>query len=1139
MLSKASVLSRGFVLACLIALAIGASHQASSAASDDAGQLGEGHLSGQASVSVAERSELQTPGAISRARTREILIAFYHATGGKNWDNSSNWLTTKPIRTWYGVTTTSAGAIEKLVLPDNGLSGDIPDELGELTSLRKLDLGFNRLTGAIPPELGSLADLFHLHLGSNQLIGSIPPELGDIADLESLDLFDNNLTGTIPPELALPLRLQLLRLDGNLLTGAIPATLGQPARLRVLRLDHNRLTGAIPPEIGNALRLATLRLDHNILSGPIPPEIGDLDRLLDLQLVYKQKNGAIPPKFSKRTMLRTLFLGFNDLSGRLPPELGNIPRMHQFTVDHNNLSGPIPPQLHVWDDLRWMWVRGTQLSGCIPEHWGEIAYHDFAAIGLGFCGFGLPHLDAGPGSLDPPYDPVVREFHLRVGIDAQVITLRPFFGHAEVAITDDRGKPVLDSDPTDTGYQIRLPSHESRNSFSVEYSQGSQSATYIVNVIRRFPARITVLENEFLQAPMNDDLKQNIPDLEVDFGGEILHADFLSHYHRTGGLTRWGYPTSEVLVMEPNSLTQFYQRGVVDFHNLGEGWVVERRLAWDYVGGGLAGSPDLGVEAGITNSNPGTLLRPRRHKVSNFAIDGTEIGFAEFFDELGGVEAFGFPKTDARVDVAAPGRVRNPSTTPGFIRQYFQAAVLEFHPNEAEPVKLSLLGDTLRNRLVPNHSALAAFAQAGAIAPGSEYVPWLATSYGDPAVDPQPATVDEGPATAAELEALVAGNSEFAFELYDHLAAGPENLIYSPYSISLAFAMALAGASGDTETQLRDVFRFPADQARLHPAFFALGNAISGDRPPGVAPVEGEFELGIANSLWLQKDFDFVEEYLDLLAEHYGAAPNLVDFMANHEAARIQINDWVAGKTGDRIMDLLQPGVLDMFTRLVLVNAIYFKAGWEYPFVDGFTRQLPFYLLDGSPVPVDLMNVSAPFNYWRGDGLLAVELPYKFSQQHMLLIVPDRGRYEEVEQSLSTGLLSQIDEGLEHQSLNLWFPTFEFESQLSLADSLKKLGAPDAFDLERAEFDRINRLSCLRGDRDCLAIKDAIHKAFIAVDEDGTEAAAATAIAFAVTASAGPRPQPIRVRIDRPFMFLIRDDATGAILFAGRVIDPR
>ena len=1139
MLLRASMLSRGFVLTCLIALAIAASHQSSSAASGDSGHPSEGHISGRASVSAAERSALPTQGAVSRARTREILIAFYHATGGENWDDRTNWLTSKPIRTWYGVTATSAGAIEELVLPGNGLSGDIPAELGELTSLRKLDLGFNRLTGAIPPELGSLADLFHLHLGSNQLIGSIPPELGDIADLESLDLFDNNLTGTIPPELASPPRMRLLRLDGNLLTGAIPPTFGQLARLWNLRLDHNRLTGAIPPELGNALRLATLRLDHNILSGPIPPALGNLSRLEDLQLDNNQLTGAIPPEIGKLTLLRTLFLGFNDLTGTLPPELGNIPRMHQFTVDHNNLSGPIPPQLHVWDDLRWMWVRGTHLSGCIPEHWGEIEYRDFATIGLGFCGFGLPHLDVGPGSLVPSYSPVVREFHLRVGIDAQVITLRPFFGHAEVAITDDRGGQVLDSDPVVAGYQVQLPAHKPQHRFTIEYSQGMQTATYFVNVIRRFPARITVLANEFLQAPVNEELKHNIPNLEVDFGGEILHADFLSHYHRTGGLTRWGYPTSEVLVMEPNSLTQFYQRGVVDFHNLGDGWVAERRLAWDYVGGGLAGSPDLGVEAGITNSNPGRIVGPWRHKVSNFAVDGTEIGFAEFFDEFGGVEAFGFPKTDAREDVAAPGRVRDPSTTPGFIRQYFQAAVLEFHPNQAEPVKLSLLGDALRNRLVPNHSALAAFARAGAIAPGSEYVPWLATPYGDPAVDPRLATVDDGPATAAEMDALVAGNSEFAFELYDHLAASPENLIYSPYSISLAFAMALAGASGETEAQLRDVFRFPADQARLHPAFFALGNAVAGDRTPGQAPIDGEFELEIANSLWLQQDLAFVEEYLKLLAEHYGAAPSLVDFMANHEAARIQINDWVADKTGDRIMDLLQPGVLDRLTRLVLVNAIYFKSAWDYPFGDGSTRKLPFYLLDGSPVNVDLMNVSAPFKYWRGDGLLAVELPYKFSRQHMLLIVPDRGRFKDVEQSLSTGLLGRIDEGLKGRHLNLWLPGFEFETQLGLADALAEFGAPNAFDPERAAFDRINGQSCLRGDPNCLAIKDAIHKAFISVDEDGTEAAAATAIVIGVTVSEGPRPQPLRVRIDRPFMFLIRDDATDAILFAGRVIDPR
>ncbi len=231
-----------------------------------------------------------------------------------------------------------------------------------------------------------------------------------------------------------------------------------------------------------------------------------------------------------------------------------------------------------------------------------------------------------------------------------------------------------------------------------------------------------VIDNQYEVAPNNPDLRHNIPDLSVNIDGRTVIAGFLSHYRNTGGRERWGYPTSEVLVLEDGTLTQFYQRGAVDFHNI-VGWIVERRLAWDYVGGGLGRSVDQGFESGPFNPNPGILLGPWGNRVSNVSIEGTNVGFADSFDRLGGVTAFGVPKTEARFDIVSSGRLLGPDLTPGFIRQYFQAAVFEYHPNDPEPVKLALLGDTLRDALVPGHTRERAFAAAGRLVDGASYTP--------------------------------------------------------------------------------------------------------------------------------------------------------------------------------------------------------------------------------------------------------------------------------------------------------------------------------------------------------------------------------------------------------------------------------
>ena len=220
-------------------------------------------------------------------------------------------------------------------------------------------------------------------------------------------------------------------------------------------------------------------------------------------------------------------------------------------------------------------------------------------------------------------------------------------------------------------------------------------------------------------------LKHNIPNLQIVRNGVTNSVNFLDHYNNTGGLTRWGYPTSEVIEEEIGNLAQYYQRGVVDWHwrsDLGR-YELERRLTWDFFGGGAGVSVDQGVEPGRTNPNPGTILGPWGHKVSDFSIEGIFTGFKGFFESLGGVQSFGLPKTDARIDQNSPGTLHILAANPGFIRQYFQSAVLEHHQGDPEPVKLRLLGDDLRNLNYPSNSyqTYAAFNASVALTPGQLY----------------------------------------------------------------------------------------------------------------------------------------------------------------------------------------------------------------------------------------------------------------------------------------------------------------------------------------------------------------------------------------------------------------------------------
>jgi len=381
----------------------------------------------------------------------------------------------------------------------------------------------------------------------------------------------------------------------------------------------------------------------------------------------------------------------------------------------------------------------------------------------------------------------------------------------------------------------------------------------------------------------------------------------------------------------------------------------------------------------------------------------------------------------------------------------------------------------------------------------------------------------------SEQALLVEGNSAFAFELYQALKGQGGNLFYSPYSISLALAMTYAGARGETARQIADTLQFLLGQDRLHPALNWLDAELA-KRGEGAQGKDGEgFRLNIVNAIWGQKDYEFLTGFLDILAENYGAGLRILDFITETEASRLAINDWVSDQTEGRIEDLIPQGAINELTRLVLTNAIYFNAAWAYPFDEDVTANGPFYLLDGGQVTVPMMKQTETFGYVKGEGYQALELPYDGGELSMVILLPASGNFETFEKGLRAQQVADIISGLQSNRVTLTMPKFEFKSQFGLNDVLAGMGMPIAFSPDEADF------SGMTGKPE-LFISDVVHKAFVAVDEAGTEAAAATAVIVGVTSV--PAEPPVTVTIDRPFIFLIRDIETGAILFVGRVLDP-
>jgi serpin B len=377
-----------------------------------------------------------------------------------------------------------------------------------------------------------------------------------------------------------------------------------------------------------------------------------------------------------------------------------------------------------------------------------------------------------------------------------------------------------------------------------------------------------------------------------------------------------------------------------------------------------------------------------------------------------------------------------------------------------------------------------------------------------------------------EIESLIDGNNTFAFDLYQQLVNNDDNLFYSPYSISVALAMTYAGARSETAQEMANTLHFYPSQDKLHPVLNWLDIELAKRGRSAQGKDDEGFRLNIVNAIWGQENYHFMDDFLDVLAENYGAGLRIVDFINSTEQSRKIINEWVSQQTEERIEELIPQGAIDALTRLVLTNAIYFNAAWMYPFDEKNTVDGDFNLLSGDTVTVPMMNQSELLNHMKGENYQVVELPYDGNELSMLLIMPDEGSFYSFEQSLDNELINDIISELGNKQVVLSMPKFEFRSELDLAQILPAMGMPTAFS-GMADF------SGMTGNQD-LFISDVIHEAFVSVDEAGTEAAAATAVIMKLTAAQ----EMVTISLDNPFIFLIRDIKTGSVLFVGRVLNP-
>jgi serine protease inhibitor len=389
-----------------------------------------------------------------------------------------------------------------------------------------------------------------------------------------------------------------------------------------------------------------------------------------------------------------------------------------------------------------------------------------------------------------------------------------------------------------------------------------------------------------------------------------------------------------------------------------------------------------------------------------------------------------------------------------------------------------------------------------------------------------PLCAAEKPALKPEVAAVVKGNNQTALDLYAQMRQSKEgNFFFSPYSISTALAMTYAGARGQTAEEMATALHFPFAAGKLAPAFGALHQSINGTGK------DRGYQLSTANALWGQQGYDFRKAFIQTTRENFGAGLKEVDFKGDPEVSRQKINQWVEKETNNKIKDLMPKGTVTGDTRLVLTNAIYFKGNWAEQFKKDLTREEAFKLASGKEVKAPLMHKTSRFGYLESGALQMLELPYKGKELSMVVLLPKKvDGLGALEKGLTADKLAGWMDRLRQQKVIVTLPRFKMTSAFSLNKTLMDMGMKRAFMPGVADFSGING-------RTDLSISAAVHKAFVDVNEEGTEAAAATGIGIVATSA---RLQPVPVfRADHPFLFLIRDQGSGSILFLGRLVNPK
>jgi len=407
------------------------------------------------------------------------------------------------------------------------------------------------------------------------------------------------------------------------------------------------------------------------------------------------------------------------------------------------------------------------------------------------------------------------------------------------------------------------------------------------------------------------------------------------------------------------------------------------------------------------------------------------------------------------------------------------------------------------------------------------------------------ATADDGGATIQGVNAVANANNQFAFDLYSEINKDSnENIFFSPWSISTAVVMAYEGARGETANEIQSVFHFPTDNNTRRSSYAKMLNTLN--------KASGKYKFSIADAIWLQKDYPFLENYKEVISKYYLGEIKNLDFANNPGKASSDINKWVSKNTNNKITNIVSPSMFNEKSRAVLTNAIYFKGKWEHKFDRDYTKPEDFTLQSGSKIKVPMMKLTDNelyFNYTESDGVQILEMPYQGDKISMLVLLPRTNitapmlqrRFEmkrieqkttnmtQLESMLSEEKLQEWRNKLEPETVYIYMPKYTFETSYSLSDYLKSMGMNLSFTWPGADFSGIDGTNSLYIDK-------ILHKAYIDVYEEGTEAAAATTLFSKMSGLVMPR--YIEFRADHPFIFLIQEKETGNILFMGRVNNP-